>query len=152
MNANEKFLNAAIELARKNVLSGGRPFGAVIVRDGEIIAEGVNEIGATKDPTTHAELQAIRRASRVLLSPNLEGCIIYASGNPCPMCLSAMYLTGIKEVHFAYSNQKGEAFGLSTERIYNELKKPFAEQSLRIHHTPVKEEGETLYEFWKKMH
>lgn len=152
MNANEKFLKAAIELARKNVLTGGRPFGAVIVLDGEIIAEGVNEIGATKDPTTHAELQAIRRASRVLLSPNLEGCVVYASGNPCPMCLSAMYLTGIKEVHFAYSNQEGEAFGLSTEKIYNELKKPFDQQSLHIHHTPVKEEGETLYEFWKKMH
>lgn len=152
MNANEKFLKAAIELARKNVLTGGRPFGAVIVFDGAIIAEGVNEIGATKDPTTHAELQAIRKASRVLLSPNLEGCVVYASGNPCPMCLSAMYLSGIKEVHFAYSNAEGEAFGLSTEKIYNELKKPFDQQSLHIHHAPVKEENETLYEFWKKMH
>ncbi|MFX8751226.1 nucleoside deaminase, partial [Acinetobacter baumannii] len=76
-----------------------------LVKDGKVIATGVNEIGATGDPTTHAELQAIRAASRALGSPRLDGCVIYASGHPCPMCLAAMHLTGITEVTYAYSNE-----------------------------------------------
>ena len=152
MSTTENFLNMAIELARKNVTDQhGRPFGAVIVKDGKVLATGVNDIGKTNDPTDHAELSAIRKASQLLKSPRLDGCVVYASGNPCPMCLSAMYMTGIKEVYFAYSNQEGEPFGLSTAGVYNELTKPFSEQSMSIHHHPVKAEGEMLYELWKKM-
>src|SRR3569833_3378789 len=88
MSDAKRFLCEAIELARDNVRNGGRPSGAVLVKDGKIIATGVNEIFATGDPTTHAELQAIRVASQVLGSPRLDGCVIYASGHPCPMCLS----------------------------------------------------------------
>jgi Cytosine/adenosine deaminases len=146
----ERFLCEAIDLARENVRKGGRPFGAVRVRDGATIATGVNEIHATQDPTTHAELQAIRAASRALGSPRLDGCVIYASGHPCPMCLSAMYLTGIREVTYAYSNEDGEPYGLSTAAIYSELSKPLAKQSLRIAYMPVRPDGEgDLYEMWR---
>jgi tRNA(Arg) A34 adenosine deaminase TadA len=149
MSTAERFLCEAIDLARENVRKGGRPFGAVLVRDGAIVATGVNEIHMTHDPTTHAELQAIRAASRALGSPRLDGCVIYASGHPCPMCLSAMYLTGIREVTYAYSNEDGEPYGLSTAAIYAELSKPPAQQSLRIVYVPVRPEEGDLYEMWR---
>ncbi|WP_016746294.1 nucleoside deaminase, partial [Rhizorhabdus wittichii] len=110
----QRFLRAAIELARDNVAQGGRPFGAVVVKDGAIVAVGVNEILATNDPTAHAELGAIRAAARRLGSPDLSGCTVYASGHPCPMCMAAMRMAGIGAVAYAYSNEDGEPFGLST--------------------------------------
>ncbi len=84
MEKGEQFLRKAIELAYNNIEKGGRPFGAVVVKNGEIIASGVNQILVTNDPTAHAELLAIRAASQVLGSANLEGCSVYASGHPCP--------------------------------------------------------------------
>ena len=144
------FLCEAIDLARENVRKGGRPFGAVLVKDGAIIATGVNEVHTTRDPTTHAELQAIRAASRALGSLRLDGCVIYASGHPCPMCLSAMYLTGIREVTYAYSNEDGEPYGLSSTAIYAELAKPLAQQSLKVTYQPVRPgEGDEPYELWR---
>lgn len=146
----ERFLCEAIDLARDNVRRGGRPFGAVIVKDGAVIATGVNEIAATGDPTTHAELQAIRAASRALGSPRLDSCAVYASGHPCPMCLAAMHLTGIRDVAYAYSNEDGEPYGLSTAAIYGEMARPVAEQSLNVAYLPVRPEGkEDLYAMWK---
>jgi len=150
MSLAERFLCEAIDLARDNVRQGGRPFGAVLVKDRAVIATGVNEIHATQDPTTHAELQAIRSASRVLNSPRLDGCVIYASSQPCPMCLSAMYLTGINEVIYAYSNEDGEPYGLSTVSIYAELAKPLTLQSLKTTYLPLRPNAEeNLYEMWR---
>jgi tRNA(Arg) A34 adenosine deaminase TadA len=143
------FLCEAIELARDNVRNGGRPFGAVLVKGGKVIATGVNDIALTGDPTAHAELQAIRAASRVLGSPRLDGCVVYASGHPCPMCLAAMHLTGIREVAYAYANEDGERYGLSTATIYAEMARPLAGQSLKAVHVPVRIEGEDLYDMWK---
>ncbi|MGH6999725.1 MAG: nucleoside deaminase, partial [Phenylobacterium sp.] len=115
MPTEAEFLAQAVDQAMANVLnSGGRPFGAVVVRDGEVIATGVNEIGATGDPTAHAELTAMRRAAQALGVPRLDGCVVYASGQPCPMCLAAMHMTGVAAVRFCYSNDEAEAFGLST--------------------------------------
>jgi len=147
----ERFLCEAIELARDNVRRGGRPFGAVLVKDGKTVATGVNEIGATGDPTAHAELQAIRAASQTLGSTRLDGCVIYASGHPCPMCLAAMHLTGIREVNFAYSNEDGEPYGLSTGAIYAEMARPVAEHlTLKVAYVPVRPEGaEDIYKMWK---
>ena len=143
------FLKEAIRLARSNVEAGGRPFGALVVRDGEIIATGVNAIVSTNDPTSHAELNALRAASQKLASPRLDGCTVYASGHPCPMCMAAMHLTGIDEIVYAYSNEDGEPFGLSTAAAYAELVKPFPERSMRIRHVPVeKAAAEGLYAFW----
>ena len=152
MPGDEQFLQQAIDLALANVRdAGGRPFGAVVVKDGEVIATGVNEIGATGDPTAHAELSAIRQAAQVLGSPRLDGCIVYASGQPCPMCLSAMYLTGVSAVRFAYSNADGEPFGLSTASVYAELAKSLEDQVLDIRHQPVDPARASPYAVWKAL-
>ena len=147
----QRFLRDAIELARANLESGGRPFGAVIVKDGEVIATGVNEIESTNDPTAHAELTAIRAASRKLGSRNLEGCSVYASGHPCPMCLAAMRLAGVHEVTYAYSNDDGAPYGLSTAAIYADLARPFSEQSMKIRHLPIRLDAHAdLYAEWRE--
>ncbi|TXL75640.1 nucleoside deaminase [Vineibacter terrae] len=151
MHDTTRFLNEAIELARANIGDGGRPFGAVVVRNGEVVATGVNEIHATHDPTAHAEMTAIRAASRKLGSPDLSGCAVYASGHPCPMCLAAMRLSGVTRVAYAYSNDDGAPFGLSSAAIYEDLAKPFADQSMAISYVPVRPEGRAdLYEQWAK--
>jgi len=151
MSDTQRFLCQAIELAHANLKGGGRPFGAVVVRNGEVVATGVNEIVSTNDPTAHAELTAIRAASRRLGSPSLEGCAVYASGHPCPMCMAAMRLAGVSEVYYAYSNDDGAPYGLSTAAIYAELAKPFSEQSMKISHVPVRpQSGPDLYAEWKR--
>ena len=150
MKTNEDYLRVAVALARENVeRRGGRPFGAVLVRDGEIIATGVNEILATHDPSTHAEMQAIRAATSAQKLPRLDGCVMYASGNPCPMCLALMHMIGFKEVYFAYSNDDGEPFSLSTAKIYAEMAKPLSMQSIKVEYIPVRD-GEHLYEGWQR--
>ncbi len=151
MRQENRFLCEAIELARANVAAGGRPFGAVVVKNGEVVATGVNEILTTNDPTAHAELTAIRAASRKLGSPDLSGCAVYGSGNPCPMCMAAMRLAGVDEVAYAYSNDDGAPYGLSTAAIYADLAKPFAEQSMKIRYVPVRLEHQPdLYADWKR--
>ncbi|MDH6231397.1 guanine deaminase [Mesorhizobium soli] len=151
MSNTERYLCQAIELARTNLESGGRPFGAVLVRNGEVVATGVNEIVGTNDPTAHAEMMAVRAASQKLGSPNLEGAAVYASGHPCPMCMAAMRLAGVGEVYYAYSNDDGAPYGLSTAAIYADLAKPFSEQSMKISYVPVRPEpGPDLYDEWQK--
>ncbi len=151
MNKESLFLCEAIELAYSNSVQGGRPFGALVVKDGEVISTGVNEILSTNDPTAHAEMTAIRLASRKLQSASLQGCTVYASGHPCPMCMAAMRLAGIAEVFYAYSNDDGAPFGLSTAAIYEDLAKPFSEQSMKIRYVPVRPEARPdLYADWKR--
>jgi len=149
MDDNQRFLCEAIELAHGNLKSGGRPFGAVVVKDGEIIARGVNEILTTNDPTAHAELTAIRSASKRLGSPSLKGCAVYASGHPCPMCMAAMRLAGVEKVYYAYSNDDGAPYGLSTAAIQADLAKPYAEQTMTIRYLPVRPDSiPDLYAEW----
>ncbi|HEX2843252.1 nucleoside deaminase [Hyphomicrobium sp.] len=151
MGDDQSFLREALELARANIETGGRPFGAVVVRDGEIVGRGVNEILATHDPTAHAELMAIRDSSRKLGTANLSGCAVYASGHPCPMCLAAMRLAGVREVTYAYTNEDGAPFGLSTAEVYADLAKPFSEQSMKIRHVPIRlDSAPDLYGVWKR--
>ncbi len=151
MTSPTAFLLEAIELARENVRRGGRPFGAVVVKDGKVVARGVNETNATNDPTAHAELLALREAGRVLGTPRLDGCAVYASGHPCPMCLAAMRMARIAEVAYAYSQEDGEPYGLSTAAVYDELARPFALQSMKIAHVGVRPTGEDdLYESWRR--
>lgn len=151
MDQAEHFLREAIELARRNIGNGGRPFGAVVVKNGRIIATGVNEVLATNDPTAHAELAAVRAASQALGSPRLDGCAVYASGHPCPMCMAAMRMAGIEAVTYAYSNDDGEPYGLSTAAIYADLARPFSEQSMKIAYVPVRpEQHPHLYAEWQQ--
>lgn len=145
----QHYLREAIRLAQANMEQGGRPFGAVIVRDGQVLATGVNQILTTNDPTSHAELNAIRAASQKLGTPSLAGCAVYASGHPCPMCMAAMRLAGVAEVAYAYSNDDGEPFGLSTAAIYADLARPFEQQSMKIAYMPVRlDDAEDLYAQW----
>lgn len=150
MSTPHHFLRAAIELAYANVERGARPFGAVVVKNGEVLATGVNEVIETNDPTAHAELMAIRAASQKLGSPNLAGCAVFASGHPCPMCMAAMRLAGIAEITYAYSNDDGAPYGLSTAAIYADLARPFPEQSMKIAYLPVRLQSRVdLYEAWR---
>ncbi|MBN1082181.1 nucleoside deaminase [Pseudomonas sp. 1079] len=150
MTNDQPHLQRAIALARANVAQGGRPFGAVLTRDDEVLVEAVNEIHLTQDPTAHAELLAIRAASRQL-GARLEGCVIYASGQPCPMCLSAMYLCGVERVVFAASNEMAEPFGLSTAAISQQVGLPIDAQRLPIQHLPDAAMT-ALYHQWKTLH
>jgi len=149
LSEQQRYLGQAVKLARENIPSGGRPFGAVVVKNGNIVAEGVNEFHLSKDMTDHAELLAIRTAARAHGTDILKGATVYASGHPCPMCMAAMRMVGVKQVAFAYSNEDGEPFNLSTAHVYDDLRKPFAEQSMDIQHVPLQDaSGDSLYQQW----
>lgn len=126
----EPFLSRAIELAETNIPTGGGPFGAVIVKDGKIIAEGWNSVTAKNDPTAHAEVEAIRKATSQLQSWQLEGCTLYSSCEPCPMCLGAIYWAGIEAVYFASTRYDAEKAGFSDALIYREIDTPFQNRQL----------------------
>jgi guanine deaminase len=145
----ERFLCQAIELAKDNIREGGRPFAAVVVKDGEVIATGVNETHRSNDPTDHAELVALKKATRALGSPRLDGCEVYASGHPCPMCYGAMRLLGVSSVAHAYSQQDGEPYSLSTASIYAEMTRPLSEGAMKFAHVPVQNaSSENIYAMW----
>lgn len=119
----QKYLDEAVNITLENIKEGGRPFGAVIVKEGRIIARAVNTMLHDHDPTAHAEMSAIRKAGKMLQSVDLTGCIVYASGEPCPMCQAAMYMAGIREAYFVFSNDDGAPYHLSTKTIANEMQK-----------------------------
>jgi guanine deaminase len=147
----EQFLKQAVALAVDNVRARrGRPFGAVLVKDGEVLATGVNEVAATNDPTAHAEMQAIRAACRQTGALRLDGCVMFASGHPCPMCLTAMYLTGVGHVYCAFSLEAGEPYGLSTANIYSELAAAAAQRSVQVVCSPVHID-EHPYSMWRTL-
>ena len=108
----------------------GGPFGAVIVRDGEIIARGCNEVTSSHDPTAHAEVVAIRAAAQALGTHSLVGCTIYASCEPCPMCLAAIYWARLDRLFFACTCQDAAAAGFDDEVFYQEIVKPLDERSV----------------------
>ncbi|MND47672.1 Guanine deaminase [compost metagenome] len=150
MSMNNAFLDQAIALAFENVEQGGRPFGAVVVKDEKVIATGVNRMQADCDPTAHAELLALRAAGKILQSPRLDGCSVYASGQPCPMCFAAMRMSGVTEIVFAYSNDQAAPYNLSTAKIAEELSRPISEQTgIKVEHCSP-DDGERLYRTWQK--
>ena len=121
MTDHVSFMRLAVQLAQDNRAKGAQPFGAVLTRDGKRIATGVNEIVQTCDPTSHAEMQAVRAASAVLKQPRLDGCVVYASGYPCPMCLAAMVNSGIEKVYYAFDNQDAAPYDMSSDAAYAAL-------------------------------
>jgi len=152
MSDADRFMTQAIAFARDNVRKGGRPFGAVLVIDGEVVATGVNGVMETHDPTAHAELVAVRAAAIKRGTATLKGASVYASGHPCPMCLAAMRLAGITDISYAYSNEDGAPYGLTSAPLYAELRKPFADQQMTFSYRPVRPEGEVdIYDFWREM-
>lgn len=134
------FLARAVELARIGSQSGqGGPFGAVIVRDGHILAEGWNRVVASHDPTAHAEISAIRTACHALGHFHLHGCTLYASSEPCPMCLSAAYWARIERIVFANSRAEAAAIGFCDDELYDELGRHFSQRSIIMEHRPLPE-------------
>lgn len=114
-------MRRAIELSVKNIEHGGGPFGAVIVRGDEIVAEGVNRVTDSVDPTAHAEVMAIRAACQTLGTFNLEGCEIYSSCEPCPMCLGAIYWAHLDKLYYGNTKHDAKAIGFDDSFIYDEL-------------------------------
>ena len=122
MKEKENFMREAIRLSIDSMRAGnGGPFGAVVVKDGEIIARGFNKVTSTNDPTAHAEVVAIREACKVLNSFQLSGCEIYTSCEPCPMCLGAIYWARLGKMYFANTKSDAEAIGFDDQFIYKEI-------------------------------
>lgn len=117
----EDFMRKAIELSIENVKNGGGPFGAVIVKDGEIVATGVNRVTANHDPTAHAEVSAIRAACQKLGTFDLSGCEIYTSCEPCPMCLGAIYWAHLDKIYYGNNKTDAARIGFDDSFIYDEL-------------------------------
>lgn len=149
-NLMDKFMKRAVEISAQNVREGGQPFGAVLVKDGKIITEGVNELHITYDVGGHAEMLAIRRAQEKLQTHDLSGFTMYASGEPCPMCLTMMYMSGIEEAYYCASIEETAKVGLGASKvIYDDLKKPNAKRQLAMKHMPLAEGQEDPMALWQ---
>ena len=129
-----RFMEIAARLAEENVDRGGGPFGAVIVRDGAIVATGVNTVTIDNDPTAHAEVNAIREACRKEDTFSLKGCTVYSSCEPCPMCLSALYWAGVSRIFFGNTQKDADRIDFSDEFLYRELRKPRVERAIPCIH------------------
>lgn len=129
-----RFMEMAIRLSEENVDMGGGPFGAVIVRGGQIVATGTNRVVPNNDPTAHAEVMAIRNACQTLGTFQLDGCTIYTSCEPCPMCLSALYWAGVRRI--CYGNTKEDAKGIDFDDsfIYDQLELDYADRQIVCEH------------------
>ena len=126
-----QFMREAIRLSTENVEQGkGGPFGAIVVKDGKIIARGANQVTATNDPTAHAEIVAIRNACSTLHTFQLDDCEIYTSCEPCPMCLGAIYWARFSKLFYANSKQDAADVSFDDKFIYEELAKPVEERTL----------------------
>ena len=131
LEAKEEFMRCAIEVAYKGMNGGfGGPFGAVIVKDGKIVAEGHNEVLHRNDPTAHSEVVALRRAGAALQTFDLSGCDIYVIGVPCPMCMAAIYWSRVDKLYYACQPADAEAIGFDDAEFYRQLDKPLHERSL----------------------
>ncbi|UAL49324.1 nucleoside deaminase [Sutcliffiella horikoshii] len=133
----EFFLHRAIDLAVQNVKENGGPFGAVITRNNQIIAEGVNRVTSNLDPTAHAEVMAIRKACQSLQTFELTDCILYSSCEPCPMCLGAIYWSRIPTVYFAADRKDAASIHFDDEFIYREVQLDPANRTLPFIHLPL---------------
>ena len=127
----EEFMRRAIHLARKGMRAGdGGPFGAVVVRDGKIIGEGWNRVLATRDPTAHGEIVAIRAACAKTGSHSLEGCVIHTTGQPCPMCLGAIHWARISAIRYGFDITDAARLGFDDREFFRQFTLPTAERSI----------------------
>ncbi|WP_264740552.1 nucleoside deaminase [Cytobacillus firmus] len=147
----DKFMERAVELAIENVREGGQPFGAVLVKNNYIAAEGVNELHKAYDVSGHAELLAIRRVQEQLQTNDLSGYTMYASGEPCPMCLAAMYFAGIEKVFYSASVENAAEAGLGKSKtIYEDLQKTKSERSISIMQMTLNEGQKNPMKLWEE--
>ena len=146
---NKKFMQKAILLSEKNIENGGGPFGAVIVKDGKIVATGCNRVTCNNDPTAHAEVIAIRNACKKTGNFNLDGCEIYSSCEPCPMCLSAIYWARISKLYYGNTKKDAAKIGFDDSFIYDELEKIPAERTIPASQH-LHKEAVVAFENWEK--
>jgi guanine deaminase len=149
MQGNPVFMQRAIALATENVTSGrGGPFGAVIVRDGEIVATGANLVTATNDPTAHGEIVAIRNACQMLGTFQLTGCHIYTSCEPCPMCLAAIYWAHCEAIFYGNCAADAAAAGFDDAFLYEEMKLPLDQRKIPAVNL-LPEQAISSFEAWR---
>ncbi len=149
MEGNPAFMQQAIALATENVTNGcGGPFGAVVVRDGKVIATGVNLVAASNDPTAHAEVTAIRNACKSLATFQLDGCDMYTSCEPCPMCLAAIYWARCRAIFYGNTAADAANVGFDDSLLYGEMKKPLSERAIPIVQM-LSDEAWTSFAAWR---
>jgi len=146
----DQFMRRAIALALDNIRAGGGPFGCVIVKNGRIIAEGANCVTPTNDPTAHAEVVAIREACRALKNFQLEGCELYTTCEPCPMCLGAIYWARPSRVFYAAAAGDAAAAGFDDAFIYEELKTAHAARRIPMAQL-LRDESLQIFAAWKSL-
>ena len=146
----EKLMKEAVSIAKLSANSGaGGPFGALIVKDGEIIASASNSVTPDNDPTAHAEVNAIRSACRKLSTFDLSGCTLYTSCEPCPMCLSAAYWANVDKIYYAADREDASKAGFSDAFIYDEFLKPVSQRAIPIEQI-LEKEGAEPFEEWMR--
>ncbi len=143
------FMKRAIELSLENVKKGGGPFGAVITRNEETLAESCNLVTELNDPTAHAEINVIKAAAQKLGTFDLSGCVIYASCEPCPMCLGAIYWARIKRVVFANTTSDAKSIGFDDSLIYEEISHPIQERKIEFRQL-LREEALEAFKAWEE--
>ena len=149
-NEEEVFMKEAIRLSITNVTEGkGGPFGAVIVKDGKIIARGANQVTSSNDPTAHAEVVAIRNACKILDTFQLDGCDLYTSCEPCPMCLGAIYWARPARLFYANTKADAAAIQFDDQFIYEEIALPLGERKLFTKQL-LREEALEAFRLWQK--
>ena len=142
-------MKRAIQLSIDSVKSGGGPFGAVIVKNDKIIAEGSNKVTSTNDPTAHGEIVAIREACKKLNNFNLDGCTIFSTAEPCPMCLSAIYWARINEIYYANTRDDARKIDFDDSLIYLELQKNIDKRKIPMTQM-MRDEALKAFELWNK--
>ena len=143
-----QMMKAAIQVALEGMRSGkGGPFGAVVVKDGKIVGKGCNMVTSTNDSTAHAEVTAIRDACKNLGTFQLDGCEIYTSCEPCPMCLGAIYWARPSKIYFACTKQDAANIGFDDAFIYEEIEKPYAERAIKTIQV-LQEEAISIFQEW----
>ncbi len=149
MPYSETFLREAIRLSLEKMEAGeGGPFGAVVVKDGRIVGRGWNRVTSANDPTAHAEVEAIRQACAALGTFSLAGCELYASCEPCPMCLSAIYWARIDALYFAASRNDAAEAGFDDALLYEEVSKPWKTRALATEQH-LHQEAQAVFDVWK---
>lgn len=145
-----EFLQQAIDLACQNVVNGGGPFGALVVKDQIVIASSGNRVTPNLDPTAHAEIMAIRLACQYLTDFQLTDCTLYTSCEPCPMCLGAIYWARLKEVYFACNRFDAAAAGFDDSFIYDEIPKQPAQRRIAMQYLNLPEAG-SPFQTWNQL-
>ena len=143
----EQHLQQAIQVAKQNIATGGGPFGAVIIKDGQVISSAGNQVTTHNDPTAHAEVVAIRRACESLQTFDLSGCTLYSSCEPCPMCLGAIYWARLDKLFFAASREDAAAGGFDDSFIYDQIPLAVHERSLPTEQL-LAEQGKSPFTDW----